>query len=417
MATRKRYTPQRADWQLVESFQLTDGSEASKWMNIVTGEEATLRAGKHPFDNLNAATPPQTLPVTVAPTESTEEQDSEPEPEETPADRVAAMLARAHGKERATLKIKKFQTDGSLAWCADYTPEQFEETSYDGIRRDFGPGKYELTLYAKNPATKKYARYGYEIVTILPAPKDESQRAGDDSRLIGLLEKLTERIERIESKPAPDPMQNMASVLALAKEMREAFGLNVPQPQHQSPISTLKEVAAFMQIAKQLREEIEPAPKDESLAGVGLEALKVIGQMVGSKVNESAAMPTIEPPPALLENPQPQPLLQQSQPQPQPQPTESPEMIAFKQAISILNGMAIFNVDPEFAAEQIYEKAPDEILALLFERADWFEQVRALAPEVTPYESFYRAVHAKLREIYDEEMKQGAGNKTGTDNV
>lgn len=389
---RARKTVKREDWQPIEEVALTDGGRAVRWSNIVTGEEATLREGNHPFDNPNAVALRPAFPVESVQPE-TEEAD---EPDETPTDRVAALLSKAAGKEKAVLKVKRYQDDGSLAWCADLTPEQFEATGYEGIRRDFGAGKYELTLYATNPATRKFSRYGYEVITLLPIAKKEEPAAV--SAIAPVLEKLAERIEKIEAKPAPDPMQQMQMIFAMMAQMREAFGLN-QAPKQQSTAEVLKEIMGFFDVAKQIREEIEPTPPDTSLAGVGLEALKVIGQIV-SKPDTGAPIPSVSIPQQLA----------QSQPQPQPQPQSednmqpnSPEMTVFREAITALNAFARFNADPQTIAEMIFEKAPDEVLDLLIKSPDWFEQLKAHAPGVIPFEAWYRKVHEALVVIWQEE--------------
>lgn len=409
MARPKKVVAQRDDWQQIEEIQLTDGTRAVKWHNIISGEEAILREGKHPFDSPNAVALP-TAKVTAFPvTESSDESEDE-EPEDSPTERVAAMLAKVRDKEKSLLRVKKFQQDGSLAWCADYTAEAFEQQGYDGLRRDFGAGKYELALYATNPATRKFSRYGYEIVTIMPAPKGEGEHkeGADVNALAPVLEKLVARIEAIEQKPAPDPMQNLSGVLALVKSMREAFGLNEQrQPQH-STADALKEVAAMLQITKQIREEIEPPPPpDTSLAGVGIEALKVIGQIAGAKSEPETPMPTVAIPPQLSENAanvavsNPGAKMVPMNPQ-DARMIETPEMQAFREAISGLNTFARFGAPAASIAEMIYEKAPDEVLTMLIEREDWFEQIKALAPEVGQHEAWYREVHRELLAIWKE---------------
>lgn len=426
MARAKKEAPRREDWQPIESVELTDGSKAIKWSNIVTGEEAMLREGNHPFDNPNSNVR-QVFPIAAVSAES-EPEEIESDSEETPTDRVAAMLSKVAGKERAVLKVKRFQDDGTLAWCADLTPEQFEQTGYEGIRRDFGSGKYELTLYATNPATRKFSRYGYEVITLLAASK-ETVPASD--ALLPVLNKLVERIEKLESKPAPDPMQQMQMTLGLMAQMREALGLNHPPQQQQGMGQAIKEIASLLQITKQIREEIEPPPPpDTSLESVGLEALKVIGQMVAQKPDSGVPIPNVAIPPQLsieqaalaVAKGTDANLLRHSLPSmperkdpidPQP-PGEtmsasqtavgtSPEMLAFQEAITGLNAFARFNANPQTIAEMIFEQAPDEVLDLLTKSEDWFEQVKSFAPSVAEHEAWYRKVHAALLKIWQEE--------------
>lgn len=396
----------RDDWQPLEEIALTDGTRAVKWTNILTGEEATLREGKHPFDNPNAVESRSVFPVAHVVTGTADEADDSED--ETSTDRVAALLSKAAGKERAVLKVKRFQEDGTLAWCADMTPEQFESTGYEGIRRDFGAGKYEITLYATNPGTRKFSRYGYEVITLLPIAKKEEPAAAASvvAPIVPLLEKLAERIEKIEAKPAIDPTQQMQTMLAMMVQMREAFGLNQPAQKQQTTSEVLKEIMGFFDVAKQIREEIEPTPPDTSLAGVGLEALKVIGQIVGQKQDSGNPIPSVAIPPQLsIEQAALAAASQNQQPSAQGDNVKenSPEMAVFQEAITGLNAFARFNADPQMVAEMIFEKAPDEVLDLLVKNADWFEQIRAFAPSVAPFEAWYRKVHSALLEIWREE--------------
>jgi hypothetical protein len=256
------------DWAAIETFDLADGSgrKAVKWQNVVTGEEATLAEGKHPFSNPNAI---QVVAASGADSDDEPESDPTPQDEETAVDRVAVLLESAGSAARAEVKIYRVKGDGAESWCMSQKPEEFEQGGIEAIARKFGPGRYRIILYATHPTNNKFVRRGATYVEIDPAANASPTTApvtGADSALIHLLTKMNERLDRIELSK-PDPTAQMAATFALMKDMREAMGISNQPAQSQSPVNAVKELAATLAVMKQIREEIEPpAPPPDAPA-------------------------------------------------------------------------------------------------------------------------------------------------------
>jgi hypothetical protein len=392
---RPRKIPRPDDWVAGETIELTDGTRAVQWHNVVTGESATLREGLHPFQNPNAivAAPAPAL------VEKEDEPEDEPEDEESAADKISILMRGFRGDEgRAEVKIWRIKPDGSESYCGSPTAENFLAESYDLIRRSWGAGKYRLILYATNPQTKKFARRGMQIIEI----EDEKPSASlpvigsETSSIAPLLEKLIQRIEKLEEKPKESPEENFAKMLMLMKTMREAIGVPVQPP---STSSTIKELAETFGLLRQIRAEIEPPPEpSDPLAATLPKLLEIVQHATMNK--QETVLPTVSVP-VQLQQPVQQPI-PQSNPAPSPQQPQDEEMMKVQLAISILNSRAKANQDVEESAEQVLDYAPDELLALL-ERPDWWDTLSAAFPALTPHRDWYTRLRDRVLAMLQEE--------------
>lgn len=413
MANRKKIVQARDDWSPVETIPLTNGQgNAIKWLNLVSGHEATVRDGVHPMDNPNSILPSKIngaaggqalILAAPPPSQSPDETEDDDEPiEETAADRVAAMFERVRGAERAIVKVKKYKEDKSLVLCDELSPEQFEQIGYLGVRKRFGAGKYRIELYASNPKTGRFSLYGVDETELMPLPREEQITGTSDP----VLQKVLERLERIETTPRVDPFTQMTQMLGMMKLFREAMGTE----RQNDPMRNMRELIDMVSGIKTLREEIEPpAPPDTSLAGLGMEAMKMIGQAMAQRNGAApdSLMPHVAVPPSLAmtatqapTNPlQPNGHAAMTTEQ---NPQSNDELIAMNDAIAALNTMARFGTEAEFAASMIYQQAPDEVMELL-QLPDWFERICQLAPTCKPFEAWYRKTHAEVLRILAEE--------------
>lgn len=78
-------------------------------------------------------------------------------------------------------------------------------------------------------------------------------------------------------------------------------------------------------------------------------------------------------------------------------------------AVQTLNGMAVFQMDPDDAADMIFnsDQIPEEVLPIL-KAADWFEQLARIAPACQPHKDWYVKTHAALLKIFEEEENRPA---------
>lgn len=322
---------------------------------------------------------------------------------ETAADRLAVMLQQTRGNPRAVVKLYRMR-DGARVLCDEMSPEEFEAQGARSIRRRFGPGKYEVRLFAPNPDNRgKFSCYGYELFELAadadddraPATAAPGARVGGDPALLALLERMEARLTAIERV---DPAQSMERTLALAKSFREAFGAPAAppaqQPQHQPTVAqTIKEMLVLQEFMDQLRSRREP-PGDD-LATLGVKALDTISKVfaggapgaVGELAGGEQLMPTVTTPPALAAA--------------TPATTTAPNgdaspMTALHASITQLNFLASTGTSAEAAAPLVAEKLPDDVFEFIANDPQWFERLAAMAPSVRQYEKWYRELREEI---------------------
>jgi hypothetical protein len=195
---------------------------------------------------------------------------AEPDFEETATDRVSAMLAQAQGADRAEVNVYRM-VNGVREYCRKFRPDEFEDGSFDMLREMFGPGEYELRLYSTDPTTRKFSVRNLTRIKIseVKAPA----RAELPSGLSQVLSTIAQGQERmltalVEMKQAPqkDPMEEMTRMLGMMTAMREAMGLNQPQPQTREK-SSIGEIVAAIRELRGAAEELTPQREEEPEAG------------------------------------------------------------------------------------------------------------------------------------------------------
>lgn len=413
----KKKPARRDDWHPVGDANLDNGAHAVAWMNLVSGEKATLLEGVHPMDNPNAIVPVNgngngAVPLALAALEA--EPDDLEDEEETAADRVAVLLSKAKGKDRAVVKIYKANEAGVFAWCDEMSPEQFESFGNKGIAKRFGAGKYQVLLYASNPDTGKFSRFGRDEFDVMPSLDLNENQNTALGALAPVLEKILERVSApaTPATPPPDPMAQMSQMLGMMKLMREAMGMDHAPRAEKSPLASMRELIEMVGGIKTLRAEIEPpAPPDDSLVGMGRDLINLVGVNLMKNQPQPVAVPTVAMPAALsapiapsvteaalaaanqshINHPIVSPL-QQPNPEPMPARAPDPAQKAISDAVAGLNMMAQLGASVENAASLVYENAPDDVIDLLQE-SDWFERLCTIAPQLKPYETWYREVH------------------------
>jgi hypothetical protein len=409
MARKRIPNARREDWH-GEEIALADGRAATHWRNLVTGEEATLITGTHPMDNQNAVA---LVPSMPAPDVDEPDDGSEDEPEMTAADRVAALLRRVGDSPegKASVRLYRIKDDSkTLSWCANYSPTAFEEGDLEMIRKQWGPGRYEIRLYAANPTTGKWGVRAAERLELeAPAATADAAPVGDPA-LAAVLMKMNERLDAVSAvlsaAPRVDAMEQMRQTLGLVSAMREAFGAN-QQPREQSPGSAMREIMQTIQAMKMIRTEIEPpAEPSDPLAASLPKLLEIIGaasrqppQQPLPALNVPASMHAPAPAVAPISAPVSAPVAANE--------SEDQMQIAFTSAVTLLNMKAATNADTDESAELIYDNAPDDLFEIL--RAEnWFETLAHVAPSIAPFREWYTRVRDRVLAIDAEESRQEA---------
>ena len=390
MATRRpgtvRAVNDAAAWRMDSDPIEMNGGTFVRWINGVTNETRFVPEGLHPVDQPNAG-------ALTAP-----EPEGEPI-EETAAERVITMLRSVTDDERSEIKAYRV-VNGQLEYCAQFTPADFESGSFEMLRQRFGPGEYDLRLYAMN-AERKYGLRSRTRIKIAPDTTPPADRVSSEmARIMETVargqQQMLDALVSIKQTPPVDQMAQMTQMLQMMSLMREAMGFN-QQPQKSS-------IAEIMEAVREMRavsDEINPKQEEpESLMGMLPKVLDLVSQ--ARTPQNPALMAPVELPQSMMqENPQPAAPAA---------PAPTADEIAAAQAkydpqtmtyiklmahVTHLCAMADDGKTPDEAAAYVVEECPDEIIDLLDmpdavaqlsamlpqvkARADWFEKVRAAA--------------------------------------
>jgi len=328
---------------------------------------------------------------------------TEPEDDESPADRVVEMLRGSMGAERAAVKLYRLSNTGE-EFCTEYSPGDFEQLGLDGVRKEWGSGQYAIRLYATNPETGKFARRASQTVKIADAPRRLDVVAPaptQNTELVHIFESIQKNQEMMlraltERPPAPDPMSEMTKMLSMMTMMREAMGLN-SQPQQKSSIGEIVEAIKELKSAKSLIDN-EPEEKEETLTSMIPQVLEVIKTGMTQQQQQQPpadySVPVVTLPPSLAS----MPVEMQAQPHPQPQSQseqEDEQMLILK-LLADKRHIQKFIDDkktPLEAATWIHESASDELIALIAED-QWFEALSNVMAEAKTHEVWLKATRA-----------------------
>ena len=336
--------------------------------------------------------------------------------EETATDRVASMLASINGMERSELKVYKIK-DGALEYCQGFKPEQFEEGNFDLLRDRFGPGEFELRLYATHPQTRKFgirSKLRVKMSEINKAAVDNNFPSGL-AQVLGTIAngqaQMLDALVQMKQQPQKDPMEEMTKMLSMMTMMRQAMGMD-----NQSRAgSSISEIVGAIRELRSAADEVSPQREEpETMMAMLPKVLDIVSAGMGkgqAQVHpEPEAFHPVDLPPAFAQAPQQAQAQPQAEPQaqpayqpnPEPEPTQttpqSEEQMQFgkylfklRAYLSALVDMATKAIPPEKTAEFVVDKLPDELLEIM-ELPNWFEQLAAVAPEVKSHEVYLRQV-------------------------
>jgi hypothetical protein len=381
-------------WQQGETLEMPSGQPVTRWTNTATGESILIEAGIHPTDQ--AAQPP------------TEIADFEPEIEETATDRVATLLQAAQGQERAELNVYRI-VQGQREYCRKYSPAEFEEGSFEILRDQFGPGEYELRLYATHPETRKFVIRNSTRIKIAENKNPDIAAPGLPNGLSQVLSTIANGQQQmlnalVEMKQAPqkDPMEEMTKMLSMMTMMREAMGLNQP-----SSSGSIGEIVGAIKELRGAAAEILPQEKEpDSLMSMLPKVLEMVSAGQAAQLAQQTVMPQVEMPQNFAQAQPPQP------PQPDPmqpyQPQETQEQTDMK-AITMLKLrgylkqlvlLAEQKKTSDEGAKFVYDVLPDELVEIM-DLPNWFELLSVVAPEVKAHEAWMRETREKSLKLFD----------------
>lgn len=357
--------------------------------------------------------------------------------DDSPADRIARMLTVVSSDDRASVRLYRMRDGNShkLDWCKNYTLTEFEQGDLELIRREWGPGEYQIRLYATRPPHKGggFGIVAKEDIGIVADPRATAapvlQRDSEISQMLktmadgqqALLAALTQR---------PDPAAQLMQTMGLLAQMKEVFGVG----QAPAASSQLGEIIKAVRELREVSAEINPpTPPDESgglfpMAGQVIELVKTAmasKQAPGEPMPQllvpdfppiqSSALPVMQrprhpsTPPAApvvtLENEPVKmtPTAQAAQAAAQPA-GEAPEIALLRSELRTVLGMAHAGRSPSDGADLLYERMPDEALDLL-EMPQWFELLCQFEPDCKPCEAWLREAHKLLVAMLDEDAQ------------
>jgi len=329
---------------------------------------------------------------------------SEPEEtEETVIDRLRALMQQSPAER---IKVKCYRArNGSLEWCDDFTPEEFEDGDLKMIRDRHGPGKYEFRLMtSKGIARRIQVHIAPNADPIAPAPSSNSEL----SQVLALLTQGQQRmLEALTQRP--DPMESMQQTLALVASMREAFGMNAQPPAHQNPMAMLKEVLEAAREVKATAHELGADDKPGADPSDPMAMLPGIVDLVKTAMQQQApqhAPQMLQPlqlPHSVQTNAAHTPLPPIDPPEPshthaQPEP-ETVETLIVKGLLEDLVQLAVDGMPASDGGAFIFEKLPDELIEMMGHRY-WFEIVSMKFALVKPHEKWLREAKAEADKLF-----------------
>jgi hypothetical protein len=393
---RPRKTPAQT-WQQGETLETNTGALVTRWANSVTGDVILIPAGMHPGDQ-EAQTPTEIADF------------QETEIEETATDRVATLLQAAQGQERAELNVYRI-VQGQREYCRKYSPAEFEEGSFEILRDQFGPGEYELRLYATHPETRKFVIRNSTRIKIAENKNPDAAAPGLPNGLSQVLSTIANGQQQmlnalVEMKQAPqkDPMEEMTKMLSMMTMMREAMGLN-----QQSSGGSIGEIVGAIKELRGAAAEILPQEKEpDSLMSMLPKVLEMVsaGQQA-QLAQQPVAMSEVQLPQTIAQAQQPAAPQQPDPMQPyQPQPTQEEtdmKAITFLKLRGYLKQLVILaetKKTTDEGAKFVYDVLPDELVEIML-LPNWFDLLAVVAPEVKTHEVWLRETREKAVKMFD----------------
>jgi len=340
------------------------------------------------------------------------------EPEETAQDRIAFMLRDVRNLQAARVRLyRKNAQSRKLAWCSDYSPEEFEGGGFDMIRSQWGAGAYEIRIYGDSGGG--FGLMGRSELDIVAALSSASA-APANSELAQVLARMSEQqatqnaaiLAALQNKP--DPMASMKDSLALMTMMREAMGMN-NQATQKSSIGEIIDAIRELKGAQELIAPEKPEVDTDNPLSMLPQIIELVKMAQQKNQTPEIAFPVLQTPPSLGAIPAPDstaPAIPESLEQPTDDAMRLSYIFELKKSFASLLSMAKMfaacAIDAEKiaivseAAEFVYENLPDEMIEVL-QGDNWFAALQMVAPEISAHQEFFsRARDAALKIFADE---------------
>lgn len=318
--------------------------------------------------------------------------------EETAADRVAAMIRSVNGDDRARLSVFRVIGPNKYGACGEYSISEFEEKSYSLIRRDWGPGEFQIRLYGIHPIKKNFGVLAKENIVIekslVEAPSSQNAVPSELSRVLeSFAQTQQQMLQALTERPAaPDPIAQMTQMFTMMKLMREASGVEKPEK------SSIAEIMEAVREMRAVSSELAPEKTesgDPLMAALPAMLDLIKGAQTQRPAQEQIAFAPVSLPATVQPNQSNQPM----------ENIESAQLAQIADMLKQLCGLAKMNVRAETAAELVYDVAPDEIFILL-KTENWFDSLPNLYAETATHKEWFLAVGKAALEMYEESANQ-----------
>lgn len=356
---------------------------------------------------------------------------------DTPTDDEFAMLDRMRNllDENADTKVhlKLYRlADGprkKFGWCADYSPDDYQQGGLAMIRNEWGPGEYQLRLMSSRGLAK--------VLPILIEPDSTKPRENpapqpaQNSELGQVLTMLAQGQQRILEalSDKPNPMDQMTQMIALAGAMRQAFAPAAPASPASDPMAMVTQVFGMVREAKSAVKELvdddRPGPDPSDPMSMVGQLLPMITQAIGNQQQPQQQPQPIYPMQPLQvpasvdrasqvqannEHEMPAPVAANPIQQPEP---ETVENLILRGLIEDLIQLAIDGKPPADGGAFIYEKLPDELIDFMGQRY-WFEMIAIRFPIIKPHEKWLREAKTAADALFanpppDDDEQQAGG--------
>lgn len=346
--------------------------------------------------------------------------EAEPEEpiEETPTERISTLLSLANGEDKAYIACYRLNK-GTLEYCKRYQPTEFEDSSFDLIRDDFGAGEYELRLYGNDPRTNRWTLRKRTRIQMAEVPKKPDQAALPNglSQVLSTIaqgqQQMLDALVQMKQQPQKDPMDEMTKMLSMMTMMREAMGLNQAQPAA-SGKSSIGEIVEAIKELRGAAAEVMPEKEEPGLMGMLPKVIELVAAGQAQQGQQGAQMmqmpPTYQDDMGGVLSPVTMPAAfqtaQANTEQPNQDDDEMNPMGVFKLRGYLKNlvGYAQRNAPIEEAAQYVYEKIPDELIDIM-ELPTWFSVLSAVASEVRPHQVYLTQVRDAAIALLNQDEK------------
>lgn len=322
---------------------------------------------------------------------------------ETAADRLATIIERGKQYERGKVRVQRVKENGQLSLCNEWRPEDFEQGGGALlIRKKYGPGRYLVEVFGTNAATGRFTGYARDQIEIEPTL--EPDPADGINATLERIEKLftAKPAGEAAAAPAKSSMEQLREMLGMLVLFKEALGVGGPPPPPVSMVEQLGQLVQVMRGTRELASTIDPSPEPaDPLLALAEKALPIIGEAIKQGQGQPAGLSHVTLPPTLagpVASPSAVPGAASVAP-----PAESggvvteDEFTAVRQGVRGVNTLAALKVNPEGAAQLIYDsdEFPDEAIELL-KLPDWFDKLAQIEPSCAHYRAWYQQVRDHL---------------------